>query len=122
VSYDLEYKQGDSDTAGSVLSDANGVLDLTNKTVIFVMKQIDGSRQYEINCSLGGIYQGAYYSAARGGVTTLFSRVETLTAGEYEGEFIVSGTDASGNSWVRHIPSGDRFKSVMIWRSLKVTQ
>lgn len=121
MNYDLEYKQGDSDTAGSVLTDANGVIDLTDKTVIFVMKELDGAQTYEIPCSLGGTYQGVYYSAARGGVTTLFSQVETLNEKEYEGEFIVSGTDSSGNVWVRHIPSGDHFKSVMIWRSLKVS-
>ncbi len=121
MTYDLEYKQGDIDTTGSVLSDANGVIDLTDKTVIFVMKEVGGTLSYTITCSLGCTYQGVYYSAARGGVTTLFSQVETLVEGEYEGEFIVSGTDALGRPWVRHIPSGDRFNSVMIWRSLKVT-
>lgn len=120
MSYDIEYKQGDSDTAGFSLTDDDGVIDLTGKTVIFVMQEIDGDEYYEISCSLGGMYRGAYYSAARGGVTTLFSTVQTLKIGDFEGEFVVYGLDSNGDPWTRHIPSGDNFLSVRIWRSLKV--
>lgn len=128
--YNIEYKQGDSDKAGTVLSDNDGVLDLTAKTVAFVMKRYDtDTPKYRIPCSLGGTYQGVYYSPARGGVTTLFSKanavieegtstLDTLEAAEYIGEFVVSGTDENGDPFEKHIPSGNNYYHVMIWEKI----
>lgn len=114
MSYDVEYKQEDVDTAGAVLSDSNGVLDLTGKTVTYVMKDLGtGTTRYEISCTLGGTVNGIYHDAAHGGVTVAFTETETATLGQYKSEFVVVGTN-----FKRHIPSGNSYKSVMIWEKV----
>ncbi|MFA6769480.1 MAG: hypothetical protein WCR86_13805 [Parabacteroides sp.] len=114
MSYDVEYKQGDVDTAGFVLSDDDGAIDLTDKTVTYVMKNLQtGEIRYEISCTPGGTVNGIYYSAAHGGGTVPFSGTETSTSGQYKSEFVVTGTN-----FVRHVPSGNNYKSVMIWEKV----
>ncbi|MFA6768940.1 MAG: hypothetical protein WCR86_11045 [Parabacteroides sp.] len=114
MSYDVEYKQGDVDTVGFVLSDDDGAIDLTDKTVTYVMKDLQtGDVRYEISCTLGGTVNGIYYSAAQGGGTVPFSGTETTTSGQFKSEFVVTGTN-----FVRHIPSGNNYKSIMIWEKV----
>jgi len=114
MSYDVEYKQGDVDTAGAVLSDDNGVLDLTDTTVTYVMKDLETEViRYEISCTLGGTVNGIYHSAAHGGCTVPFSSTETTAKGQFKSEFVVTGSN-----FVRHIPSGNNYKSVMIWEKV----
>ncbi|MDD4521714.1 MAG: hypothetical protein PHW84_02015 [Methanosarcina sp.] len=112
--YDIEYKQDDVDTAGTTLQDDDGLLDLTGKTVTLIMKKVDADTpRYEIPCTPGGTVNGVYYSAARGGVTTSFSKVQTAVPDEYEGEFVVVG-----ENFERRIPSGNNHKKIMIWEKL----
>jgi hypothetical protein len=114
MTYDVEYKQEDIDTSGVVLSDSNGVLDLTDKTVTFVMKDLNtGEIRHEISCTLGGWVNGIYHSAAHGGATVSFTGTETSSSGQYKSEFVVTGTN-----FKRHIPSGNNYKSVMIWEKV----
>ena len=114
MTYDIEYKQDDVDTVGAVLSDHDGVLDLTDKTVNYVMKDLQtGEVRHEISCTLGGTVNGIYHSAAHGGVTIPFTATETPTPGQFKSEFVVTGTN-----FVRHIPSGNNYKSVMIWEKV----
>lgn len=114
MTYDIEYKQGDIDSVGAVLSDDNGVIDLTDTTVIYVMKDLEtGETRYEISCTLGGTVNGIYHSAAHGGVTVPFTGTETSASGQFKSEFVVTGTN-----FVRHIPSGNNYKSVMIWEKV----
>jgi len=114
MTYDIEYKQGDVDTSGAVLSDDDGVLDLTDKTVTYVMKDLDtGATRHEISCTLGGRVNGVYHSAAHGGVTVPFTGTETATLGQYKSEFVVTGAN-----FERRVPSGDNYKSVMIWEKV----
>lgn len=114
MTYDVEYKQEDVDTSGAVLSDSNGVLDLTGKTVTYVMKDLStGVIRHEISCTLGGTVNGIYHDAAHGGVTVSFTETETTTSGQYKGEFVVVGTDIK-----RRVPSGNNYKSVMIWEKV----
>lgn len=114
MTYDIEYKQGDVDTAGAVLSDDDGVLDLTGKTVIYVMNDLQTETdRHEISCTLGGTVNGVYHSAAHGGVTIPFTGTETATYGQYKSEFVVTGAN-----FERRIPSGDNYKSVMIWEKV----
>jgi hypothetical protein len=114
MSYDIEYKQGDVDAVGAVLSDDSGVLDLTDKTITFVMADLQsGVAKYEISCTLGGTVNGVYHPAAHGGVTIPFTATETAAFGQYKSEFVVTGTN-----YVRHIPSGNKYKSVMIWEKV----
>lgn len=116
MTYDIQYKQGDVDTVGNILSDDDGVLDLTGKTVTLVMVDIATELiLYPITCSLGGTVNGVYYSAARGGVTVPFSTVETLTSGEFKGEFVVVGSTSTV-----HIPSGNNYLSIMIWEKVGI--
>ena len=111
MTYDIEYKQGDVDTVGVVLSDNDGVIDLTGKTVTYVMKDLQtGEVRHEISCTLGGTVNGVYHSAAHGGVTITFTATETHTPGQFKSEFVITGTN-----FVRHIPSGNNYTSVMIW-------
>lgn len=111
TTYDIEYKQSDVDTSGAVLSDDDGVLDLTGKTVTYMMKDLNtGEVRHEISCTLGGTVNGIYHTAAHGGVTVPFTGTETSTSGQYKSEFVVTGTN-----FVRHVPSGNNYKSVMIW-------
>lgn len=119
MSYDIEYKQGDSDTAGARLYDDNGLLDLTDKTVTFVMKDLsEGTNRFEIPCTLGGSYQNIYYSPARGGVTIPFSSIETAVNEQFKGEFVISWTDTNGFTYTRHCPSGNNYHSIMIWEKV----
>ena len=114
MTYDLEYKQGDVDTVGVVLSDNDGVLDLTSKTVTYVMKDLNtGEIRHEITCTLGGTVNGIYHSAAHGGATVTFTETETAAHGQYKSEFVVTGPN-----FKRHIPSGNNYKSVMIWEKV----
>lgn len=114
MSYDVEYKQGDVDTAGAVLSDDDGVIDLTGKTATYVMKDLEtGEIRHEISCTPGGWVNGLYHSAAHGGVTVLYSGTETATGGQFKSEFVVTGSN-----FVRHIPSGNNYISVMIWEKV----
>lgn len=114
MTYDIEYKQGDVDTSGAVLSDEDGVLDLTGKTVTYVMKDLQtGLTRHEISCTLGGTVGGVYHSAAHGGVTIPFTATETTAYGQYKSEFVLTGTN-----FVRHVPSGNNYKSVMIWEKV----
>lgn len=111
MGYDIEYKQGDIDTAGAVISDDEGVIDLTEKTVNFVMKDIETeTHRYEISCTLGGKVNGIYYSPARGGVTIPFTEIETAETGLFNGEFVIIGS----SSTIR-VPSGNKYLSIMIW-------
>lgn len=126
MSFDIEYKQDDADTAGAILSDNNGPLDLTGKTVTFVIKDTDvyvdqEAARYEIPCILGGYYQNSYYSAARGGVTIPFIPTEvskpTQQAGIFKGEFVI--TWAQNNfTYTRRCPSGNNTHTIMIWEKL----
>ncbi len=114
ITYDIEWKQGDVDEAGAVVSDANGLVDLTDKTVVLSMKDVEtGLIPYKINCLLSGSYNGMYYSAARGGVTIPFSKIETLVSGLFKGEFIVTGPNKTV-----HVPSGNNYLSIMIWEEV----
>lgn len=114
MTYDIEWKQGDVDSAGAIILDVNGLVDLTNKTVKLVMKDVDTEIvKYEINCTLSGIYNGVYYSAARGGVSVPFSELETLVSGLFKGEFVVTGSISTV-----HMPSGNNYLSIMIWEKV----
>lgn len=120
TTYDIEYKQGDVDSVGAVLSQydplvqSNVVRDLTGCTVTLVMKDIETeTHRFVINCTLGGTYQGVYYSAARGGITIPFADTNTAVAGLFYGEFIVVG-----NGSTAHIPSGNKYLQIMIWDAI----
>ncbi|MEN6293609.1 MAG: hypothetical protein ABFD07_16540 [Methanobacterium sp.] len=114
MTYDFEYKQGDVDTAGAVLSDDDGALDLTDKTVTYIMKDLQtGLTKYEISCTLGGTVDGVYHSAAHGGVTVPFTATETAKSGQFKSEYVITGTN-----FVKHVPSGNNYKSVMIWEKV----
>ena len=120
MTYNIQYKQGDVDTVGNVLSDDDGVIDLSGKTVTLAMVDVaTESIFYEIDCILGGWVKTngilTYYSAARGGVTAQFSAVETLTSGEFKGEFVVVGSTSTV-----HIPSGNNYLSIMIWEKVGI--
>jgi len=120
MTYDIQYKQGDVDTVGNIISDDDGVMDLTGKTITLAMVDVaTESIFYEIDCILGGWVKTngvwVYYSAARGGVTAQFSTVETLTSGEFKGEFVVTGAASTV-----HIPSGNNYLSIMIWEKVGI--
>ncbi len=122
MSFDIEYKQDDSDKAGAILSDVNGLMDLTGKTVSFVIKDTGyGSTRYEIPCTLGGYYNNLYYTAARGGVTIPFipdgALKPTSVPGLFKGEFVISWV-YNGVTYSRRCPSGQNTHSVMIWEKL----
>jgi hypothetical protein len=111
MTYDIQYKEGDIDTVGALLSDNTGLLDLTGKTITFVMKDVDTKLiKYTITCTPGGTINNIYYSGAHGGVTIPFSATETLAGGLFDGEFVVTGSLST-----IHIPSGDNYISIMIW-------
>lgn len=102
------------DKAHAVLSDNNGLIDLTGKKITFVMKDLfSGENRFEIICIPSCIYNGKYYSAARGGVTIPFSAIETTLSGVFKGEFVVTSNDATV-----HIPSGNLYISIMVWESV----
>lgn len=112
MTYDIEYKTGDTDDVGAVLSMDGEAIDLTGMTVSFVMKSAAGTKE-TLACSLGGTVNNIYVPETAGGCTIHFDETATGTAGIYRGEFIVSLGDADV-----HIPSGNNFVNIVIWESL----
>lgn len=109
---DLEYKVGDSDYVGAILTQNGSPINLTGYTASFIMKATSGTR-ITLACTLGAYVNGTNVAASEGGVTIVFGSTATATAGQYRGEFIIT----NGSS-IAHIPSGNNYFSITIWESL----
>lgn len=114
MSYDIEYKVGDTDTVGARLMHNGSPVNLTGFTVEFVMKNDAGTR-VTVPCSLGGTVDGVLIPASGGGITMHFSPTNgTATASLYTGEYVVSHSETES---VR-FPSGNNYKTVKIWEAV----
>lgn len=109
---DIEYKTGDADSVGAILTQNGTAINLTGWTVNFSMKPTTGEK-ITIPCTLGGTVSGTYVPATSGGVTIPFSASNTATAGQYRGEFEITNSGT-----VAHIPSGNNYYTITIWESL----
>ena len=85
----IELNQGDTDRVPFVLKEDGVGIDLTRCSVTFVMKLISGTTKYTIDVTPGATVDGVPVLYSAGGVTVLFSSVETATAGDYYGYFSV---------------------------------
>ena len=112
MSYDIEYKAGDVDEIGAILSENGTPVNLTGLGVSFVMKNESG--RVVVPCTLGGTVNNAVVPATGGGVTMHFSEASTATAGLYNGEFVVSWNATESIRF----PSGNVHMTVMIWEAL----
>lgn len=112
--YDIQYKQGEKDTANAVLSQNGNLIDLTPYTVTFVMINTQTNVvKGPITCTLGCTYKGEYYSGARGGVQIPFSDVDTADSGLFHGEWVLT----SSNS-ISRVPSGENYVQIKIWEKV----
>lgn len=108
----IEYKTGDVDDIGAILSENGTGIDLEGYTVEFVMKHTSGNRVI-VPCSLGSTVNGTDILSSAGGVTINFSAESTSVSGVYNAEFV-----ATIGENVIHIPSGSNYISVTIWDAL----
>ena len=76
LAYDIELGQGDSDEIEKTLSDAEGVIDLTNASVKCIMKSDIGTIRHEITCRIQS-------PATSGKIIIPFTETETSIHGLY---------------------------------------
>lgn len=112
---DIEFKTGDADIVGAILKQ-NGVgINLTGYSVNFIMKNTMNSENERVTipCTLNSVVNGVSVPATSGGVSIPFTAIHTAAAGNYNGEFIITGDQT-----IAHIPSGNSYITITIWESL----
>lgn len=116
MTYFIECKQNNIITYPAILSNRNGPLDLTGKTVTLIIENSSKTIHHEIICTLGCTYGIETYTSEEGGITIPFTVTETSIAGPLNGEFVISN-----DTTTFRIPQSSDYLSIMIYPSMTHT-